>query len=83
MVLRISYRVLVDEDLIRPGLDMHPILLGFAALVGICSARPAQNELSQRDPSLLNGPSGGFPAEYLPIQVEAPSYAHSGSSSQT
>ena len=61
---------------------MHPSLLGFVALVGVCSARPAQPGLSQRDPSLLNGPSDGFPAEYLPIRVEAPSYVHFDSSCQ-
>lgn len=61
---------------------MHPSLLGFVALVGVCSARPAQSDLSHRDASLLNGPSNGFPAEYLPIQVEAPSYVHFDSSSQ-
>ncbi len=61
---------------------MHPSLLGFVALVGICSARPAQSDLSQDDASLLNGPSNGFPAEYFPIPVETPSYVHLDLSSQ-
>ncbi|KAI4222149.1 MAG: hypothetical protein L6R36_006367 [Xanthoria steineri] len=62
---------------------MHPSLLGFVALVGICSARPAQSDLSQDDASLLNGPSNGFPVEYLPIRVETPSQSSTQDISNT
>ncbi|KAL8913501.1 MAG: hypothetical protein Q9171_001689 [Xanthocarpia ochracea] len=52
---------------------MYSKSLAFAALIGIGFARAAENHLSQPGPSPLDLPSGGFPAEYLPIQVGPPS----------
>ncbi|KAL8923499.1 MAG: hypothetical protein Q9172_003106 [Xanthocarpia lactea] len=60
---------------------MYSKSLAFLALIGIGFARPAENHLSQPGPSPLDLPSGGFPAEYLPIQVGPPSRSRTQDSS--
>ncbi|KAL8769583.1 MAG: hypothetical protein Q9209_004515 [Squamulea sp. 1 TL-2023] len=42
-------------------------------LISNCIARPAHDNLSPLGPSPLDGPSGGFPVQYLPLQVATPS----------
>ncbi|KAL8666101.1 MAG: hypothetical protein Q9168_007560, partial [Polycauliona sp. 1 TL-2023] len=64
----------IDEELIC--LKMWSLLLGSLALVEVCSARPGPAHLVVPGPSILNAPSRGFPANYLPIQVQEPSYLH-------
>ncbi|KAL8699332.1 MAG: hypothetical protein Q9201_006061 [Fulgogasparrea decipioides] len=52
---------------------MYALLMVSLAVIGLCSARPAQSDLFQPDSGLLDGPSMGFPARYLPFGAVTPS----------
>ncbi|KAI4267525.1 MAG: hypothetical protein LQ337_008305 [Flavoplaca oasis] len=51
---------------------MWSTVLGLPVLVSICSAKPTPEDLLQSGPSPSSSPSRGFPAEYLPLQIEEP-----------
>ncbi|KAL8732811.1 MAG: hypothetical protein Q9181_003813 [Wetmoreana brouardii] len=52
---------------------MYAPLVVSLAFIGFCSARPAQADLFQPGSGLLDGPSMGFPAQYLPFAPVTPS----------